>query len=181
MHVTDRIGRPSLIDLLARGGEIPNSAEENGYCGSNARFVEDQVGHSHCVYFYAGRACPTYGSVALAFAPTIEDRRFQTATPFDSGGLIKQPAALHRAFQINLDPDDLTQRVAYYQNSVVRPPSQWREEFARWLTFYFPDPRDYWEGIQPPIPKIFTLSIGRVKIVGRLGPGKWRLMLGQMC
>src|SRR5579871_4422330 len=145
IHVTDRVGRTSLTELLLRG-EIPTSAEEFGYCGANARFVEDQINHPRCVYFYAGRAYPSYGRVALAFNSSVENNRFYSATPFDSGGLIRPSEELDRAFRIALNPDGLPQRVEYCKASAVSPPVGWRRELARWFVEYYPGgPNGYWE------------------------------------
>jgi hypothetical protein len=145
LHVTHgRAGRPTLADLV-RSGEIPTSEESKGYCGPGTRFVEEQVGYLPSVYFYAGRACPDYGQAALAFAPASERDRFHSATPFGSGGVVKQD--LKSAFRLNLQPDDLDRRVAYCQASTLYANGEpgWRADFARWLaTYYSTDPGGYW-------------------------------------
>ncbi len=145
VHVTHgRVGRPTLADLVG-SGEIPTSEESNGYCGPGTRFVEDQVGYPRSVYFYAGRACPDYGRAALAFAPPCERGRFHSATPFGTGGVVKQD--LNTAFRMNLQPDDLDGRVAYCKASTLHANGEpgWRESFARWLAAHYPsDPAGYW-------------------------------------
>jgi hypothetical protein len=141
-----RTGRlASLAELFLRG-EIPTSAQEHGYCGPNARFVEDQLGLPRSVYFYAGRAHPSYGRVALAFSPSSENDRFDSATPFDSGGLIKPTDRIGDAFRIDLAPDDLPTRLTFCRACVVKPPSAWRDELARWFAAYYPrGAAGYWE------------------------------------
>jgi hypothetical protein len=145
LHVTDRLGRAGLATLLQQG-EIPTSAEEYGYCGPHARFVEDQIAHPRCVYFYAGRALPAYGRVALAFARAEENARLYSSTPFDSGGIVRPDAEVHLGFRLNLNPDNLANRVEYCRQSIMAPPTDWREDFARWLGAYFPaGPGGYWD------------------------------------
>jgi hypothetical protein len=145
IHVTHgRLGRPTVADLVG-AGEIPTSEESQGYCGPGTRFVEEQVGYPPSVYFYAGRACPGYGQVALAFAPACEQGRVHSATPFGTGGLIKQD--LSSAFHLKLQPDGLEQRVAYCKTSTVEAKQEpgWRAVFGRWLAAYYPtDPGGYW-------------------------------------
>jgi hypothetical protein len=145
VHVTDgRLGRPTLADLVP-SGEIPTSEENKGYCGPGTRFVEEKVGYPPSVYFYAGRACPDYGQVALAFAPACEPDRAHLATPFGTGGVVKRD--LGGAFRLNLQPDGLEERVAYSQASTIRADIEpgWQASLARWLAAYYPtDPAGYW-------------------------------------
>jgi hypothetical protein len=107
--------------------------------------VELQVGYPPSVYFYAGRACPDYGQVALAFAPASERDRFHSATPFGTGGVVRQD--LSSALHLNLQPDGLDERDAYCKASTI-PADQdpgWRASFARWLATHYPsDPAGYW-------------------------------------
>lgn len=162
VHVTHgRTGRPTLADLV-RSGEIPTSEESNGYCGPGTRFVEEQVGYPPSVYFYVGRACPDYGQAALAFAPASERDRFDSATPFGTGGVVKKD--LNSAFKFNLQQDDLEARVAYCHASTLSDNGEkgWRADFARWLTAYFPaDPAGYWtQAPQTPDPEdLYSLNV----------------------
>jgi hypothetical protein len=149
IHVTHgRPGLPTLADLIARQ-EIPTSEERNDYCGPGTRFVEGHVGFPPSVYFYAGRACPDYGQVALAFPPTCETDRVHSATPFGTGGVVKQD--IGRAFRLNVEPDDLGQRIRYCRSSTVAAEKApgWRSLFARWLLVYYPTgAAGYWT--KPP-------------------------------
>ncbi len=149
VHVTDRGSmRLDQIVELIRLGEIPSSAEENGYCGSHARFVEDQLGIPRCVYFYAGRACPDYGRVALSFLPDIETGVFLSASPFDTGGMIRDQQDETQGFHLNLQSDNLDSRIQYCRGSLVTSPQNWRVEFARWFSVYFQNATEaYWNGI----------------------------------
>lgn len=144
VHVcSGRADRPPLWEFAADG--IPTSAVESGYAGPGTRYVEDQVGYPRSVYFYAGRACPDYGQVALAFPPAAEAGRFDSATPFGTGGVVKPDLAT--AFPMALAPDTLDARVAYCRASTTpadRRPG-WRAEFGRWLAHYFPSgAAGYW-------------------------------------
>jgi hypothetical protein len=161
IHVRGRGDRDPVQQLLLEH-EIPTSAEEHGYCGDNARFVEDQLDHTRSVYFYAGRAHPDYGSMALAFPASSERNRFHAATPFDSGGLVKHEAELHTAFRLLLVPDDtLTARVAYCRASVVSSPDTWRRELGRWFAYYYPSgAHGYWTDRPRPDPEELYSSNG---------------------
>lgn len=151
IHVMHRPPRPGLAAVI-RNGEIPTSNEADGYCGNHARFVESQIGHPNCIYFYVGRAHPAYGSVALAFSTETEGNFFQSATPFDSGGLVRSDADVTNGFKLALNPDNLASRVAYCKAALIQDPLTWRDSFAHWLQAYFPaDARGYWTGF--PLPR----------------------------
>ena len=138
IHVTHRLGRPaSLLEGLAKRAAIPDSSPANEYCGPGARFVEAECGFPPSVYFYAGRACPSYGGAALAFPPESEKGRFDSATPFDTGGLVKREEELARAFGIELTPG--SSRVDYCKESTAQATGggEWRPRFAQWLAVYF--------------------------------------------
>lgn len=150
VHVcSGRADRQPLWEFAAAG--IPTSADAD-YAGPGTRFVEDQVGYPRSVYFYAGRACPDYGGVALAFPPAVEAGRLDSVTPFGTGGVVKlNPAA---AFPMNLSPDTLDARTTYCRAATI-PAGRghgWRAEFGRWLTYYFPSgAAGYW-GRPPQLP-----------------------------
>ncbi len=148
LHVTSgRAGRPMLWDIAS--DEIPTSSAEHNYCGDGARFAEEQAGYPPSVYFYAGRANPRYGQVALAFGPEVEDGRFHSATPFDSGSVVKRNPVTALNLELGL-PDDATDeqelqaRVQYSQAATIT--GDWRAAFARWLATFFPSGVEgYWE------------------------------------
>ncbi|MDB5312437.1 MAG: hypothetical protein JWO38_6639 [Gemmataceae bacterium] len=150
VHVcSGRAGRQQLWEFVV--GEIPTSAEANRYAGSGARFVEDQLGYPRSVYFYAGRAHPGYGQVALAFPPGSEAGRLHTVTPFDTGGVAKREADLPSAFRLNLAPDSVEGRVEFCRRATIAADHNpgWRVAFARWLAYYFPTSSvGYWD--RPP-------------------------------
>jgi hypothetical protein len=97
--------------------EIPTAAHAV-YCSDLTRRAEDLLGLPRSCYFYAGRAHPQYGSVALAFAVDCEAGRAGSATPFDSGALVHpQP---NNRLQLNLaGGDDEANRIAFAQASQV--------------------------------------------------------------
>jgi hypothetical protein len=141
VHVTSgRAGRPMLWDIA--GGEIPTSETEHAYCGPTTRFVEGVLGFQPSVYFYAGRAHPRYGDVALAYLPEVEQGMDPSATPFDSGGVARDDG---RGFRFTL-PGGMS-RADFARASVVG--AAWRSAFARWLAAYYPSGVEgYWE--RPP-------------------------------
>ncbi len=105
--------------------------------------AEDLLGYSRSVYFYAGRACPRFGNIALAFAPECEEGQTGSVTPFDSGGLVHPK----KYIKIKLIPDDeLAARVEYGKQSTLDL-SEWREVFSRVLAAYFDSDMDYWTGV----------------------------------
>lgn len=54
-----------------------------------ARDAERRYGLGACLYFYAGYACPEFGTVVLAYHPTLADGRSGNASSFDTGGMFK--------------------------------------------------------------------------------------------
>jgi len=101
--------------------------------------AEDALGYSRSVYYYAGRACPRFGNVALAFAPGCEVGRSGSVTPFDSGGLVHPK----KYIKVKLEPDDAPSRVAYGKASTIEL-SEWRTIFANVLAAYFDTDLAYW-------------------------------------
>jgi hypothetical protein len=154
LHVTSgRVQRPMFWDIAA--GDIPTSAVENEYCGDGARFVEQQAGYPPSVYFYAGRANPRYGQVTLAFGPEVEEGRFHSATPFDTGSVVKPLPDTALTLELGLPADapaerQLQSRVEYCKAATVT--GDWRAAFANWLATYFPSAvGGYWER-RPEVP-----------------------------
>jgi hypothetical protein len=125
--------------------EIPTSMDA-AYCTDDTRRTERLLGLSPSAYFYAGRAHPGFGNVALAFAPGSEALHTGSATPFDTGGLVHP----NRYIKIQLSPaDGEAERVQYGKASEV-PLERWRDVFARVLAAYFSTAADYWEGRPNP-------------------------------
>lgn len=141
VHVTSgRAGRPMLWDIA--DGTIPTSEEQYRYCGPTTRDVELLLGFPPSVYFYAGRAHPQYGEVALAFLPEVERTVAHSATPFDSGGVAREDG---RGYHFT--PPAGMSRADFARACILE--ADWRAEFARWLAGYFPSgARGYWE--RPP-------------------------------
>ena len=116
--------------------EIPTSEP-----GSKTRHAEEQLGLPPSAYFYAGRAHPKFGNVAMAFAAGCEDSHTGSASPFDTGGLVSNPPHL----KLRLVPTNgETERVAYGKASLL-PLDQWRATFGRFLAAYFDSDVDYWQ------------------------------------
>ena len=81
---------------------IPTSSHPT-YCSDATRRAERLLGMAPSAYFYAGRACPDFGDVALAFDPSSEAGHTVSAHPFDTGGLVHEK----RHIKCNLNgPDD---------------------------------------------------------------------------
>ncbi|HKI37402.1 MAG TPA: hypothetical protein VKA46_36445 [Gemmataceae bacterium] len=141
VHVTGKTV-PFEHFILTPPHELPTS-HFPAYCSDLTRLAEEALGLPYCLYLYAGRAHPSFGSVALAFLPACEPGHLGTATPFDTGGLI------HRYIRLALPVDDALSRVAFGEQSMVLL-RDWREGFARFLAAYFAQPADYWLGRPNP-------------------------------
>lgn len=122
--------------------EIPTS-EHTIYCSDETRQAEDALGLARSVYFYAGRAHPSFGNIAMVFGADCQQDRNGSATPFDTGGFVWQPTP---HVKVRLEPnDELTERVRYCRHSELTL-DQWRDAFARVLAAYFDRLEDYWTG-----------------------------------
>lgn len=124
--------------------EIPTSVDL-GYCTDVTRRAEALLGLSPSAYFYAGRAHPAFGNVALGFIPGCEATHTGSATPFDTGGLVHPD----RHIKVRLDPDGEAELVAYGRSCEI-PLDRWRSVFAQILAAYFSSVTDYWTG--RPLP-----------------------------
>ena len=144
VHVTGR-QKPFERTVESSPYEIPTS-NDHEYCTDDTRRAETLLGLSPSAYFYAGRAHPAFGSVALAFAATCETAQIGSATPFDTGGLVHP----NRYIKVRLTPDDEAGLVAYGRSSEIAL-DQWREVFAQVLATYFSSTIDYWTGRPLPI------------------------------
>ncbi len=144
VHVTGQ-KRPFLTTMATPPQEIPTSTDR-GYYSDHTRRAESLLGLSPSAYFYAGRAHPDFGSIALAFAPDCEGGHTGSVSPFDTGGLLHE----NRYINVRLNPaDGETERAAYGRASEI-PLRQWREVFARVLAAYFMTEIDYWQGRPRP-------------------------------
>jgi hypothetical protein len=143
VHVTGR-ERPFEMTLETSPHEIPTSTDQ-GYCTDLTRQAEALLSLPPSAYFYAGRAHPAFGNVALGFVPGCEAAHTGSATPFDTGGLV-HPA---RYIKVRLDPDGQAELVAYGRSSEIQL-DRWREVFGRVLAAYFSSVIDYWTG--RPLP-----------------------------
>jgi len=144
VHVS---GRERAIETTVEtpSYEIPTS-DDHGYCTDLTRRAEALLGLPPSAYFYAGRAHPSFGSVALAFAAGCEDTHTGSVTPFDTGGLLHPK----RPIRVRLIPSDgEAERVEYGQSSEIRL-DQWRDVFARVLASHFVSEVDYWTGRPHP-------------------------------
>lgn len=117
--------------------EIPTS-DHPVYCSDATRNAEDLLGLGRSAYFYAGRACPDFGDVALAYSAECEIGHTGSVTPFDTGGLILG------YIQGNMPPD-LADRALFGRVSVILLDG-WRDPFAMYIAAYFPDRVGYWTG-----------------------------------
>jgi len=125
--------------------EIPTS-DDLEYYDDSTRCAEKLLGLAPSGYFYAGRAHPDFGNVALAFAPECEANHTGSATPFDTGGLL-HPS---RYIKVKFDPnDDEAERVRYGKASEISL-EDWRDVFGGVLAAYFEDHTDYWHGRPKP-------------------------------
>jgi hypothetical protein len=122
--------------------EIPTS-DNATYCSNATRQAEDLLGFPRSVYFYAGRAHPSFGNLALVFGSNCQRGHSGSVTPFDTGGFVWQPTP---PINVRLAPnDEMLHRVRYCKNSELKL-DEWRDAFARTLAAYFDELRDYWTG-----------------------------------
>jgi hypothetical protein len=144
VHVSGR-EKPFSTTVESPPYAVPTS-DDHDYCTDVTRQAESRLGLKPSAYFYAGRAHPAFGNVALAFAAKVEAVHTGSATPFDTGGLVHQ----NRYIKVRLNPTDSDdERVAYGRASEI-PLHQWREVFAKVLAAYFASEADYWRG--KPLP-----------------------------
>ena len=127
VHVSGKV--VAFESLVANSPcHLPTSADE-GYCSNHTRRAEDLLSLPRSVYFYAGRACPEFGNVAMAFPADCELRHTGSATPFDTGGLVHPK----RYIRVRLEPDDeQAARIDYAGDSELAL-NEWRDIFGRVL------------------------------------------------
>lgn len=121
---------------FAEGAPLERDARDQ-----TARDAETRYGLGDCLYFYAGYACPDFGDVVLAYAPSIARGRQGNATSFDTGGMFKR--RIHGA-GLTSDAE---------RDSHVRQDwcdlAQWETRFEQWIHTYFSSVEDYLSGTRP--------------------------------
>ena len=135
VHVT---AAGSFLELMSEGDQqlMPS---QSGRRSQTTRESEESIGWEPCIYFYAGRAWPEFGEIALAYSGECEDGQEGSATPFDSGGLITK--------RIYWDESDYShETVRSFINDSIIKLSEWRKTFAIYLAAYFYPLSDYWVG-----------------------------------
>ena len=125
--------------LFSENPVLPTSEEKNRYCSEDTRDYEDILGLGRCLYFYAGRAHPSFGQIVLAFEPNIESKHTGSATPFDTGGVVNDK------IQTNIKNfnDEAKKKFAQKYTSTL---GRWRIDFGIYLAAFFESTRDYWFG-----------------------------------
>lgn len=102
------------------------------------------MGWTPTVYFYAGRAHPSYGDVKMAFSTANMPQPVRVA-PFDTGGMVDYPGNKYR-----IDFSTLSTNSFVHQAVAECGTGTWRENLATWLAAYFPsDPEQYFRGGRP--------------------------------
>jgi hypothetical protein len=140
VHVSGNPGRVSFADLiLTPPYKLPTSESIYGYCSDMTREAEDNLGLKRSLYFYAGRAHPSFGKIALAFDYKCEGGHSGSVTPFDTGGVANKMIAT------NLSATHPPILRWFTRNSEFSL-KQWREAFAHFLAAYFSPLSDYWFG-----------------------------------
>ena len=148
VHVTGK-GRAFEVSVVCDPQQIPTSADVEYYT-DETRSAEDRLGLPRSAYFYAGRANPSLGNLAMAFSPDCENSHSGSVTSFDTGGLMHRD----RKIKLRLTPTDGDGERAEYGKASVLPlrgPNGWRDTFAQVLAAYFAQDSDYWQGRPQPI------------------------------
>lgn len=143
LHVTAAVARSRewsvfLSILETPPHEIPTSDHPN-YCSDATRRAEAMLEYPPCVYFYAGRAHPRFGNLALAFDAGVQIGRTGSVTPFDSGGFVWEPVP---HIQVRLADGSVQGRIDYCHESLLSL-DEWRDGFAHVLAAYFDELQDY--------------------------------------
>lgn len=140
VHVSGNPERAPFARLISNPPfEIPISEESYGYCSDKTRRAEGMLGLGSCVYFYAGRAHPSFGTIALAFEGRCETSHTGSATPFDTGGLADEK------IESNLS-DKRPAILKYFTRHSAISLKLWRQVFAHFLAAYFSPLSSYWSG-----------------------------------
>jgi hypothetical protein len=144
VHVTG--GRIPFLSVVQSSPHEILAPDHAGGSSDSTRRAEELLGSPRSVYFYAGRAHPKFGSVALAFLPGCEENHTGSAAPFDTGGLMHPD----RRIRLRLLPADGDAERAEYCRASRLPLDSWRDVFAQVLASHFVSRRDYWVGRPHP-------------------------------
>ncbi|MBF0341528.1 MAG: hypothetical protein HQL95_11295 [Magnetococcales bacterium] len=100
---------------------------------STARKVETTCKFSPCRYFYAGKAHPRFGTLAIAYSPEYEHQAPGEANPFDTGGIF-----LGHIFPFKKMPeaDRITQACALITSTRCGI-AEWRKKMEQFLHDFF--------------------------------------------
>jgi len=146
----------SFVELLIEPPHAIPTSDHVTYCSDATRRAEDLLELARSAYFYAGRACPAFGDLALAFGPSAEVGRTVSVSSIDTGGLVHS----NRYIKCEVTgADEDAARVEFGKACNIKEPD-WRGEFARFLAGYFEPLADYWKGrpaYEDP-EKVFTLG-----------------------
>jgi hypothetical protein len=106
-----------------------------------ARDAEARYGLGACLYFYAGYACPSFGTVVLGYHPTLADGRNGNASSFDTGGMFAAKIEgaglstdIERDAHVALDLCDLV---------------DWQTRLDTWVVTRFNALDEYLDGTRP--------------------------------
>ena len=146
----------SFDELLIQPPHAIPTSEHLTYCSDATRRAENLLGLARSAYFYAGRACPAFGDLALAFEPPIENGHTVSVSSIETGGLV-HPNRYIKCEVAGADED--AARVEFGKACEIKE-LDWRGEFARFLAGYFDPLADYWNGrpaYEDP-EKVFTLG-----------------------
>lgn len=121
---------------------LPTSADPVAYSEAT-RQAEDVLGMPRAAYFYAGRAHPEFGSMAIAVILARDPATTGAATPFDTGGIYHRGPSGHRFIKTCLDDTDDSVRSFCLRSTVDL--NEWQDALARFLAAYFRAPKDYWD------------------------------------
>lgn len=86
--------------LLERGSLLIVSSSQR------TRDAEIALGLDKSVYFYAGRVCPDFGDMVIAFKPEATHGWKGTAMPFDSGGIFRDDKGRRFIFPDGVPPPE---------------------------------------------------------------------------
>lgn len=140
VHVSGNAKRVSFSELISSSPfQLPTSEALYGYCSGKTREAEDMLGLKRSLYFYAGRAHPNFGKIALAFEGKCENSHSGSATPFDTGGVADGKIATNLS-------DARPSILRWFTSNSMFSLGKWRIAFAHFLAAYFTQPSDYWSG-----------------------------------
>ena len=146
----------SFDELLIQPPHAIPTSDHLTYCSDATRRAEKLLDLVRSAYFYAGRAYPAFGDLALAFDPSTENGHTVSVSSIDTGGLV-HPNRYIKCEVAGADED--AARVEFGKGCEIKEPD-WRGEFARFLAGYFDPLANYWMGrpaYEDP-EKVFTLG-----------------------